>query len=68
MVGVDLNIWSLFKDPTIMIMIPLLFIALLLSKLVPILYLKKWYDMKKVIGSGFLLTSTLSLVIACNDW
>ncbi|PCK22159.1 sodium:proton antiporter [Bacillus pumilus] len=64
MVGVDLNIWALFKDPTIMIMIPLLFIALLLSKLVPILYLKKWYDMKKVIGSGFLLTSTLSLVIA----
>ncbi|MGD7062944.1 monovalent cation:proton antiporter family protein [Bacillus altitudinis] len=64
MVGVDLNIWSLFKDPTIMIMIPLLFIALLLSKLLPILYLKKWYDMKKVIGSGFLLTSTLSLVIA----
>lgn len=64
MVGVDLNIWALFKDPTIMIMIPLLFIALLISKLVPILYLKKWYDMKKVIGSGFLLTSTLSLVIA----
>lgn len=64
MVGVDLNIWALFKDPTIMIMIPLLFIALLMSKLIPILYLKKWYDMKKVIGSGFLLTSTLSLVIA----
>ncbi|KMK71340.1 monovalent cation:proton antiporter family protein [Bacillus safensis] len=64
MVGVDLNIWALFKDPTIMIMIPLLFIALLISKLIPILYLKKWYDMNKVIGSGFLLTSTLSLVIA----
>ncbi|MEK3970574.1 monovalent cation:proton antiporter family protein [Bacillus sp. FSL M7-0558] len=64
MVGVDLNIWALFKDPNIMIMIPLLFIALLISKLIPILYLKKWYDMKKVIGSGFLLTSTLSLVIA----
>lgn len=64
MVGVDLNIWALFKDPTIMIMIPLLFVALLVSKLIPILYLKKWYDMKKVIGSGFLLTSTLSLVIA----
>ncbi|KIL23603.1 hypothetical protein C2W58_02153 [Bacillus pumilus] len=64
MVGVDLNIWALFKDPAIMIMIPLLFIALLISKLIPILYLKKWYDMKKVIGSGFLLTSTLSLVIA----
>ena len=40
MVGVDLNIWALFKDPNIMIMIPLLFIALLMSKLIPILYLK----------------------------
>ncbi|MFS0655744.1 monovalent cation:proton antiporter family protein [Bacillus sp. 179-C3.3 HS] len=64
MVGVELDIWVLLKDPTMLIMIPLLFVALLLSKLVPILYLKKWYDMKKVIGSGFLLTSTLSLVIA----
>ncbi|OLP64838.1 hypothetical protein BACPU_21580 [Bacillus pumilus] len=64
MVGVELDVWVLFKDPTIMMMIPLLFIALLLSKLIPILYLKKWYDMNKVIGAGFLLTTTLSLVIA----
>lgn len=64
MVGVDLDIWALFKDPKIFLLIPLLFIALLISKIVPILYLKKWYDMKTTLASGFLLTSTLSLVIA----
>lgn len=64
MVGVDLDIWALFQDPKIFILIPLLFIALLISKIVPVLYLKKWYDMKTTLASGFLLTSTLSLVIA----
>jgi CPA2 family monovalent cation:H+ antiporter-2 len=47
-------------------MIPLLFAALLISKVVPVLFLKKWYDMKTVLASGFLLTSTLSLVIAAT--
>ncbi|GLB58931.1 monovalent cation:proton antiporter family protein [Cytobacillus sp. NCCP-133] len=64
MVGVDLNIWSLFGDPKMLMLIPLLLFALLLSKLLPIYFLKRWYDMKTVIASGFLLTSTLSLVIA----
>ena len=47
-----------------LMLIPLLLIALLLSKLLPIYILKRWYDIKTVIASGFLLTSTLSLVIA----
>ncbi|AGX03479.1 YjbQ [Bacillus sp. NRRL B-14911] len=64
MVGVDLNVWSLFSDQKMLMLIPLLLIALLASKLVPVLILKKWYDAKTVIASGFLLTSTLSLVIA----
>ena len=64
MIGVDLDIWALFKDPKISLLIPLLLIALLLSKIIPILYLKRWYDMKTTLASGFLLTSTLSLVIA----
>lgn len=64
MVGVDLNIWTLFSDQKMLLLIPLLLAALLLSKLIPIYLLKRWYDMKTVIASGFLLTSTLSLVIA----
>jgi monovalent cation:H+ antiporter-2, CPA2 family len=64
MVGVDLDVWSLLSDPKLLLLIPLLLIALLLSKLVPIYLLIKWYDKKTVIASGFLITSTLSLVIA----
>ncbi|WP_082234631.1 monovalent cation:proton antiporter family protein [Halobacillus massiliensis] len=64
MVGVELDLWGLLADPRILILIPLLFLALLVSKLLPVFIMRKWYDMKTVVGSGFLLTSTLSLVIA----
>lgn len=64
MVGVDLNIWALLSDPKMLLLIPLLLVALLISKILPVYFLKIWYDTKTVIASGFLLTSTLSLVIA----
>ncbi|MCU7556440.1 monovalent cation:proton antiporter family protein [Macrococcus capreoli] len=64
MVGVDLNIPALFKDPSGLILIPFLLIAFYLTKVIPIAILKKWYDTKTVLASSFLLTSTLSLVIA----
>jgi monovalent cation:H+ antiporter-2, CPA2 family len=64
MVGVQLDVWALFEDPKILLLIPLLFIALVISKMLPILYLKKYYDWKTTIAAGALLTSTLSLVIA----
>ncbi|MRG87547.1 monovalent cation:proton antiporter family protein [Salinibacillus xinjiangensis] len=64
MVGVDLDLWELFQYSSVFILIPLLLVGLLLSKLIPILILKRWYDWRTVLGSGFLLTSTLSLVVA----
>ncbi|MCP3742210.1 monovalent cation:proton antiporter family protein [Rossellomorea sp. BNER] len=64
MVGVELDLWSMLSDPKMLILIPLLMIAFIVSKIFPILLLKKWYDMKTTIASAFLLTSTLSLVIA----
>lgn len=67
MVGVNLDIWSLLSDPTTLLLIPLLFIALVISKVVPVMILKRWYDWKTVLGAGFLLTSTLSLVIAAAE-
>jgi CPA2 family monovalent cation:H+ antiporter-2 len=63
-VGVKLNVWSLFGEKKLLLLIPLLLLGLLLSKLIPVYLLKIWYDTKTVIASGFLLTSTLSLVIA----
>src|SRR5690606_13099921 len=64
MVGVELDLWSLLSDKKMLLFIPLLLIALLISKVIPVLILRKWYDMKTVMASAFLLTSTLSLVIA----
>lgn len=64
MVGVELDLWSLFSEKKLLLLIPLLLLALFLSKMVPVYLLKKWYDTKTVLAAGFLLTSTLSLVIA----
>ncbi|MEH7375280.1 monovalent cation:proton antiporter family protein [Neobacillus drentensis] len=64
MVGVKLDIWSLFNEKKLLLLIPLLLLGLLLSKLIPVYILKIWYELKTVIAAGFLLTSTLSLVIA----
>lgn len=64
MIGVNLDLWALLKDEKVLLFIPLMLIALLLSKLIPVYMLRFWYDQKTVIASGFLLTSTLSLVIA----
>ncbi|MFK4054327.1 monovalent cation:proton antiporter family protein [Staphylococcus warneri] len=64
MVGVDLNITSLVKEPSLLIIIPILILAFIVSKLIPVFLIKRWFDLKTTIASGFLLTSTLSLVIA----
>lgn len=64
MIGVELDIWALFNDPKTLLLIPLLLIGLFISKIVPALLLKKWFDWKTIFSSAFLLTSTLSLMIA----
>ncbi|COX92479.1 monovalent cation:proton antiporter family protein [Staphylococcus aureus] len=64
MVGVDLNIPSLIKEPKLLIIIPILIVAFIISKLIPVMFIRRWFNMKTTIASAFLLTSTLSLVIA----
>ncbi|MCD9065825.1 monovalent cation:proton antiporter family protein [Staphylococcus pasteuri] len=64
MVGVDLDIPSLVKELSLLIIIPILILAFIVSKLIPVFLIKRWFDMKTTVASAFLLTSTLSLVIA----
>lgn len=64
MVGVDLDLWSLLGDKNMLMLIPFLLVALFVSKFIPAFLLKIWYDKKTVAASAFILTSTLSLVIA----
>ncbi|MEG9296367.1 monovalent cation:proton antiporter family protein [Mangrovibacillus sp. Mu-81] len=64
MVGVELDLQSMLSDKKMLLLIPLLLLAFLISKLLPVYLLKRWYDTKTTLASAFLLTSTLSLVIA----
>ncbi|KIX90551.1 sodium:proton antiporter [Staphylococcus microti] len=64
MVGVDLDIPSLIKEPMLLAIIPILIMTFIVSKLIPVMLIRRWFDMKTTIAAGFLLTSTLSLVIA----
>jgi monovalent cation:H+ antiporter-2, CPA2 family len=66
MVGVKMEIWGLFTDWRIILLIPVMLLFILISKLVPILILKRWFSWSETIGSGILLASTLSLVIAAS--
>lgn len=64
MTGVKLNIWELFSDFQILLFIPILLIAIFLSKFIPVLMMRIWYGWRETISAGILLSSTLSLVIA----
>jgi Kef-type K+ transport system membrane component KefB len=66
MVGVNLDLRELFADPDSLVLIPLLLGAVIVSKMIPALILKRWYGWKQALGAGFLLSSTLSLVIAAS--
>ncbi|UAC48018.1 monovalent cation:proton antiporter family protein [Bacillus aquiflavi] len=66
MVGVNLDLWKLFADPKVFLLIPLLLMMIFLSKMVPSLILKKWYPWPNVVGAGLLISATLSLVIAAS--
>jgi CPA2 family monovalent cation:H+ antiporter-2 len=64
MIGVQLNLWELFSDKEVLILIPVLLLAFFVAKIVPSLWLKRWYDTHTVISVGFLLSAKLTLVIA----
>lgn len=66
MVGVKMEIWSLFTNFKLLLLIPVLFVYIFLSKLIPVLILKRWFSWKQVIGSGVILSAKLSLVIAAS--
>ncbi|MFH5183977.1 cation:proton antiporter [Paenibacillus sp. TAB 01] len=64
MVGVRLELKSVFSDMKALIVIPLLLIVMFLAKIIPMLLLKRWFNWREVFSAGILLSSKLSLVIA----
>lgn len=64
MTGVKLDLWSLFSDSSILLLMPLLFIAFFVAKLVPALWIKRWYGWRTAFSIGLLVSAKLTLVIA----
>lgn len=67
MIGVRIDLVELFSDKEVLLLIPFLLVAFMVTKIVPILWLKKWYNMKTVMSIGVLLSSKLTLVIAAAE-
>lgn len=67
MVGVKMDLKDVVAHPSILLFIPLLLIMMYVVKVVPALILRRWYPWKKVISSGILLSSKLTLVIAATS-
>ncbi|MGM7700933.1 monovalent cation:proton antiporter family protein [Pseudalkalibacillus sp. Hm43] len=67
MIGVRIDLVKLFFDREVLLLIPFLLVAFMVTKIVPILWFKKWYNMKTVMSIGILLSSKLTLVIAAAE-
>lgn len=63
MVGVEFDFASLLSNPRILALIPIILILIFFTRMIPSLLLKKWFSWQETIGSGVILTSTLSLAI-----
>lgn len=64
MVGVNLDLVTMFTRANVLLMIPLLLLAFFVAKMIPALMLKKWFDWKTVFSVGSLISAKLTLVIA----
>ncbi|WLD94934.1 monovalent cation:proton antiporter family protein [Alkalihalobacillus sp. AL-G] len=67
MIGARIDLIELFADPDVLILMPFLLIAFMVTKIVPILWFKKWYKIQTVMSIGVLLSSKLTLVIAAAE-
>jgi trk system potassium uptake protein TrkA len=63
MVGVNLELSAIFKDPEAIMKIPIFLIIIFLVKLIPSIFMVKNYGVNKAFAGAFILSSQLSLLI-----
>jgi CPA2 family monovalent cation:H+ antiporter-2 len=57
-------LWKLFSDPSILLLMALLLVAFFAAKVVPALWIQRWYGWRTAFSIGFLVSAKLTLVIA----
>lgn len=67
MVGVELDLKTSLTDKNTLILIPLLLVAMYITKVVSSIAMRKWFGWKETISAGMIMTSTLSLVVAASQ-
>lgn len=63
MVGVEFDFVALFTDSSIVMLIPVILLLIFAVRMIPTLVLKRWFSWSDTIGSGIILSATLSLAI-----
>ena len=66
MVGAKFDIHSLLKDPSSLVLVPVLVAFAFVVKVVPSLMLSRFFGRRNALAAGFLLSSRLSLIIAAS--
>ena len=64
LVGTTLELQTLFEAPESLLLLPVLLLASLIVKFLPILPLKRYFSWRELLGGGALLNTHLSLEIA----
>jgi Kef-type K+ transport system membrane component KefB/Trk K+ transport system NAD-binding subunit len=64
LVGVDLDLGSIFEAPENLLFVPAIFAVSIFVKLIPMLTLVRKFNQREILGGGFLLNTHLSLEIA----
>ena len=64
LVGTTLDLRSLFEAPESLLLLPVLLVVSLVIKVVPALFLKRYFSWRELISGGILLNTHLSLEIA----
>ncbi|WP_309119151.1 cation:proton antiporter [Paenibacillus sp.] len=67
MVGADLELGALLREPSVLTLIPVLLACFYVAKMLPSLLLRRWYAWREAIGAGVLLSANLSLVVAAVE-
>ena len=64
LVGTSLDLQALFEAPESLLLLPVLLLASLVVKVLPVLPFKRYFSWRKLLGGGVLLNTHLSLEIA----
>lgn len=66
LVGLDLDLQALAESPESLLALPEFFLIAIVVKVVPMIFMRKFFSWREIFGGGFLLNTHLSLEVAIS--